>query len=38
LGDADVPAAVYDLAVALGAPTSLQAIGMPPDRPMRRQP
>jgi alcohol dehydrogenase class IV len=32
LGDADVPAAVYDLAVALGAPTSLQAIGMPPDR------
>jgi maleylacetate reductase len=31
-GDPDVPAAVYDLAVSLGAPTSLRAIGMPPDR------
>ena len=28
LGEADVPAAVYDLAVSLGAPTSLAAIGM----------
>jgi len=32
LGDADVPGAVYDLAVAIGAPVSLQAVGMPADR------
>jgi maleylacetate reductase len=32
LGDPDVPAAVFDLAASLGAPTSLGAIGMPPDR------
>jgi maleylacetate reductase len=28
LGDADVPAAIHDLAASLGAPTSLAAIGM----------
>jgi maleylacetate reductase len=28
LGDPDVPAAVFDLAIAIGAPTSLAAIGM----------
>jgi alcohol dehydrogenase class IV len=32
IGDPDVPAAVYGLAVSLGSPTSLRAIGMPPDR------
>lgn len=32
LGDPDVPAAVYDLAVAIGAPTSLEQVGMPADR------
>jgi alcohol dehydrogenase class IV len=32
LGDPDVPSAVFDLAVTLGAPTSLRAIGLPPDR------
>lgn len=32
MGDPDVPAAVFDLAVSLGAPTSLRAIGLPPDR------
>lgn len=32
LDDQDVPAAVYDLAASLGAPTSLRAIGMPPER------
>jgi alcohol dehydrogenase class IV len=32
LRDPDVPAAVFDLAVSLEAPTSLRAIGMPPDR------
>lgn len=32
LGDPDVPGAVYDLAVAIGAPTSLRQVGMPADR------
>lgn len=32
LGDPDVPGAVYDLATAIGAPTSLQQVGMPADR------
>ena len=32
LGNPDVPAAVYDLAVTLGAPISLETIGMPPER------
>lgn len=32
LGNPDVPAAVHDLAVTLGAPTSLVAIGMPRER------
>jgi maleylacetate reductase len=32
MGDSDVPAAVFDLAVALGAPTSLREIGLPLDR------
>jgi maleylacetate reductase len=32
LGNRDVPAAVYELAVTLGAPISLEAIGMPRER------
>jgi alcohol dehydrogenase class IV len=32
LGDPDVPAAVYDLAARIGAPTSLREIGLPPSR------
>lgn len=32
IGNPDVPGAVYDLAVTLGAPVSLAAIGMPSDR------
>ena len=32
LGNPDVPAAVHDLAMTLGAPTSLVAIGMPRER------
>ncbi len=31
VGAADVPGALFDLSVSIGAPTSLQAIGMPED-------
>jgi maleylacetate reductase len=31
LGTADAPGALFDLAAAIGAPTSLAAIGMPPE-------